>query len=355
LIGYDQYIEIINKLKRVPKLSVYKIANSYLERDIYAVEFTPKFEGYISKTKRITHCPSEIINCRHHANEVSATNAAFMIIKELLINEKYADIADKLNLVIIPMENVDGAAIHYELQKDNPNWKFHVARFNAIGKEFFHDHFKQDTIHKEAEALKNVYKAILPDLIVDNHGVPSHEWEQQFSGYTSPSFKGFWLPRSILYGYFWTVPNEEFKSNLILSKKIEDVVAVAIGKDEEINSLNLEWSERFEKFAHKWMPNLFPANYYKNMINYWISREFDMTQRYASHRFPWITTTYYTSEVADETAQGDYLNLCARAHLTHNLAIIDLLTSCKCVYDSKIDISNSNVSVSYTRQRPLIV
>ena len=25
-----------------------------------------------------------------------------------------------MNLVILPMENVDGAAIHYELQKDNP-------------------------------------------------------------------------------------------------------------------------------------------------------------------------------------------------------------------------------------------
>ncbi|QSX05235.1 hypothetical protein JYG23_11170 [Sedimentibacter sp. zth1] len=355
LIGYDQYIEIIEKLKRVPQLSVYKIANSYLGREIYAVELISKEEGYISRTKRITHYPSEIINCRHHANEVSSTNAAFMIIKELLINEKYKDVSNKINLVIVPMENVDGAAIHYELQKDNPNWKFHVARFNAIGKEFFSDHFKTNTIHKEAEGLRNIYRAFLPDLIVDNHGVPSHEWEQQFSGYTSPSFKGFWLPRSILYGYFWTVPNDEFKSNLILSKKIEDVVAVAIGNNEEMNSLNIEWSERFEKFAHKWMPNLFPANYYKNMINYWIPREFDLTQRYASHRFPWITTTYYTSEVADETAQGDYLNLCARAHLTHNLAIIDLMTKCKCIFDYSFKITNSSVSTSCTRQRPIIV
>lgn len=51
------------------------------------------------------------------------------------------------------MENVDGAALHYELQKEHPYWKFHVARFNAIGKEFYHDHFRQDTIHKEAMGL----------------------------------------------------------------------------------------------------------------------------------------------------------------------------------------------------------
>lgn len=60
---------------------------------------------------------------------------------------------DKLNLVIVPMENVDGAAIHYELQKEHPNWKFHVARFNSLGKEFYYEHFQQDTIHSEAMGL----------------------------------------------------------------------------------------------------------------------------------------------------------------------------------------------------------
>lgn len=355
LIGYDQYIEIVDKLKRVPKLSVYKIAQSYLGRDIYGIEFISEKEGYVSRTKRLTYYPSQIINCRHHANEVSSTNASLMIIKEILTNKKYKDLTEKLNLVIVPIENVDGAAIHYELQKDNPNWKFHVARFNAIGKEFFYDCFNINTIHKEAEGFRYLFYKFLPDLIVDNHGVPSHEWEQQFSGYTSPSFKGFWLPRSILYGYFWTVSNEEFKSNLILSKKIEDVVADSINNNKEMYALNLEWSNRFEKYAHKWMPNLFPANYYKNMINYWISRDFDLSQRYVSHKYPWITTTYYTSEVADETAQGEYLNLCARAHLTHNLAIIDLMLKSQCVFDYSFKNTDSNVSISHTRQRPIIV
>lgn len=355
LIGYDQYIEIIEKLKRVKGLWVYKIGTSYQGRDIYAVGLESKEKGYISRIKRINYYPSELIICRHHANEVSSTNAAFMLIRELLANEKYKAMPDKLNLAIIPVENVDGTYIHYELQKDNPNWKLHVARFNSIGKEFFYDHFSESTIHKEALALRKIYKNLLPDLIVDNHGVPSHEWEQQFSGYTSPSFKGFWLPRSILYGYFWTVPEKEYKSNLILSKAIEDTVAEAIGSDEEMNAWNTEWFEKFEKYAHKWMPKLFPANYYKNMINYWIPREHSLEQRYASHRFPWITTTYYTSEVADETAQGDYLNLCARAHLTHNLAIIDLMLLSKCIFDNNTDINDSNVSISYTRQRPIIV
>ena len=355
LIGYEKYIEIIEQLKHVPGLNVYRTAVSYTGREIYAVEILPHLEGYISRTKRLTQCPSEILNSRHHANEVSSTNSAFMLIKEILTNEEYKNIPDHLNLVIVPMENVDGSAIHYELQKENPYWKLHVARFNAIGKEFYREHFKPDTIHTEAMGLTRLFEVFLPDIIVDNHGVPSHEWEQQFSGYTSPSYKGFWLPRSLLYGYFWTISDEKYKSNYPVNKKLEDVIADEIAKDYRIASLNEEWAGQFEKFAHGWMPKLFPANYYKDMINYWIPFEYDKEHRYPSIRFPWITTVAYTSEVADETAQGEYLNLCASAHVTHDLATLKMMAESTSVYKNKWNISKDNMEVSYIRQRPVIV
>ena len=355
LIGYDKYIEIINRLKLVPGLKVYRTAVSYTGRELYAVEVLPECGGYISRTKRITRYPSEIVNCRHHANEVSSTNSAFMLIKTLLTDEQYKELPLKLNLVIVPMENVDGAAIHYELQKDNPTWKLHVARFNAVGKEFYYEHFKPDTIHTEAMGLTRLFRKFLPDIIVDNHGVPTHEWEQQFSGYTSPSYKGFWLPRSLLYGYFWTVSDEAYKSNYLVNKKMEDVIADSIAEDAEITRWNKEWARQFEKFAHGWMPKLFPANYYKDMINYWIPFAFDPAHRYPSIRFPWITTVAYTSEVADETAQNSYLHLCASAHLNHDLATLKMLAGSICVYIDKWDISDRSIGVAHIRQRPIIV
>lgn len=355
LIGYDEYMEIIGQLKHVPGIDVYPVAESYSGRHIYAIEILPKNEGYISRTKRINNLPSEIINSRHHANEVSSTNAAFMLLKKLLTEDKYKNLSDKLNLVIVPMENVDGTAIHYQLQKDNPTWKLHVARFNAIGKEFYYEHFKTDTIHTEAMGLTRLWERYLPDVIVDNHGVPSHEWEQQFSGYTSPSYKGFWLPRSLLYGYYWMITDEIFKGNYTVNKKMEEVIAEKIAMDDEITKWNKEWMTRFEKYAHEWMPKQFPANYYKDMINYWIPFGFDQNHRYPSIRFPWITTVAYTSEVADETAQDKYLNLCARAHVTHDEAVLDMLMNCTCLFESKCIISENKISMSSIRQRPIIV
>lgn len=355
LIGYETYIEIMEELKQVPGIEVFKTAISYAGRDQYAIWLAPEYEGYLSMTKYLTGRPSELINARHHANEVSSTNGIFILLKKLLTEEKYQGLTQQLSLVMVPMENMDGAAIHYELQKEHPYWKFHVARFNALGKEFFYDSFKQETIHTESMGHARIYERFAPDVVVDNHGVPSHEWEQQFSGYTSPSYKGFWLPRSLLYGYFWYVTDDVYHGNYLVNKKMEDVIADKITDSEEMTALNLEWSAQFEKYAHAWLPKLFPANYYKNMINYWIPYAAAPTNRYPAARFPWITTVSYTSEVADETAQGEYLNLCARAHVAHDEAIIALLRRAEHVYDCSYECQDDKIFAKYFRCRPMVV
>ena len=355
LIGYDTYREIIEELKEVPGIEVFRIAVSYTGRELYAVWLKPEYEGYLSLTKRLARVPSEVINARHHANEVASTNASFMLLKKLLTEDVYKELPDKLNLILIPMENVDGAAIHYELQKEHPTWKFHVARFNSLGKEFYRHYFQQDTIHSEAMGISRIYEKYAPDMMVDNHGVPSHEWEQQFSGYTSPSYKGFWLPRSLLYGYFWYVMNPEYKGNYDVNKVMEDVIADKIAAYPEMKALNQEWSAQFEKYAHAWMPKLFPANYYKEMINYWIPYESNPAHGYSSIRYPWITTVAYTSEVADETAQGEYLNLCARAHVAHDEVTIQMLMEARNVMDCRFTEQDGTILTSYIRKRPMIV
>lgn len=354
VIGYKEYLEIIEQLKNVEGVIVKTIGVSYGNREIHSIEFKPKYRGYISRNKLINNRPVFFVNCRHHANELSSTNAAFILIKEILENEKYKNLTEELNLVIIPFENADGAAIHYELQKDNPNWILHIARFNSLGKEFATEYHKDNTIHTEAKAFTKVWREWLPDVITDNHGVPSHEWAQQFSGYTSPVFKGFWLPRSLIYGYFWWLKDEAFKGNEQLSKKMESVVAKSINAHEEIRVLNADWKNRFEKYANSWLPNLFPADYFENLIMYWIPFQFDPNHRYTNIKYPWITSVLFTSEVADETAQGDYLNLCARTHFYHNIATIDMLVTSKLCYDSEVVESIESIKIKDIRVRPII-
>ena len=354
LIGYDEYLKIIDQLKRVSGLNVYRAAESYLGRDIYAIEFTTDYRGYVSRTKLINQNPSLLIIARHHANEVSSTNAAFMLVKELLTGEDFKQLSRRVNIVMAPFTNADGAAIHYELQKDNPAWILHIARFNAIGREFYYEYFKDDTLHTEALCATKLWRDWLPDIIVDNHGVPTHEWAQQFSGYTSPSYKGFWLPRSLLYGCYWTVKEECWNGNLPIAKKMEEIIANVMTNDKEVRGWNLEWQERFAKYANKWMPCLFPANYYKDMVNVWVPFDYDPGHRYPSVRYPWITTVAYTSEVTDETAHGPYLNLVARVHKMHDIEVIKMMRESKCVYNEGYTKTEEGTSQKYFRQRPII-
>lgn len=355
VIGYEMYLDIIEQLKKVPGIEVFRTAVSYAGREAYAIWIKPEYEGYLSMTKYLTNHPSEYINARHHANEVSSTNAAFILLKKLLTDETYKDITKKLNLVIVPMENVDGAAIHYDLQKEHPYWTFHVARFDAIGKEFCYEYYQDDALNTEAFTASRIVEKFVPDVMVDNHGVPAHEWEQQFSGYTSPAYKGFWLPRSLLYGYFWYAKEERFAENLKVSKKMEDVIADKIAEDEEMRRWNKEWSAQFEKYAHAWMPLLFPANYYKEMINYWVPYVSGPQNFYVAAKYPWITTVSYTSEVADETAQDAYINLCARAHVAHDEAIIQLLMKAEHYHECSVVCQDNQIFAKYFRQRPMKV
>ena len=357
VISYETCLSILEELKQVKGLEVFPVAESYEGRTIYAVLLTDPEAPETSLTRRLSALPSLYVNARHHANEVSSTNEAFMLIRELLTDEKYKDLCSRMNLVIVPMENVDGTAIHTRLSAEHPNWKLHTARFNAVGKEFAGEYFTDARLSTEALALTRIYKKYVPDILVDNHGVPSHEWEQQFSGYTSPAYKGFWLPRSLLYGYFWYVKEDRYQNaNLPINKKMEDVIADAIGADPEMARWNREWAAQFEKYAHGWMPALFPANYYKEMINYWIPFDWIPNHHYASVRYPWITCVSYTSEVADETAQGDYLQLCAKAHLVHDLATIDMILALKpeTVRAAAFDEDGKAAAVN-ARRRPLTV
>ena len=355
IIGYDEYIDIIEQLKAVKGIEVFPVAKSYMGRTIYAIWLKKAHEGYTSLTKYLTNRTSLFINARHHANEVSSTNAAFNLLKELLTNEKYTDLADKLNLVIVPVENVDGTAIHYQLQKEHPCWQLHTARFNALSKEFAYEYFNADPLSSEALATGRLYSRFVPDIMVDNHGVPSHEWDQQFSGYTSPAYKGFWLPRSLLYGYFWYVKEAEYSANIDVNKKMEAVIADAIAADKQMTELNKEWTSVFEKYAHSRMPKLFPAEYYGDMINYWIGYNMNPRHMYSAIRYPWLTSVAYTSEVADETAQGEYLALCAKAHLTHDIATIDMLLGSENCFEQHIATDGTTVTSIRKRTRPIKV
>jgi len=73
----------------------------------------------------------------------------------------------------------------------------------------------------EAKVRKNLYDKWLPDIYLNLHGYPSHEWVQQFSNYIPYQFRDYWIPRG-WFAYYsalslpvyekWAKAGEELKN-----------------------------------------------------------------------------------------------------------------------------------------------
>lgn len=352
VIGYDDYIKLIEKLKGRKGVSVWQAAESYQGRKIYAVDLLPEFKSQIvSRTKLINERPTYMIINRHHANEVSSTNSAFLLIEKMINDKTASKFLKRVNLTVMPVENVDGTYIHYILQKQNPKWKLHTARFNSVGKEFAYDYW-EDSKYGESKAMTTVWKKWLPDISVDNHGVPTHEWDQQFSGYVSPWFRGFWLPRGIFYGIFYCLTDPEYAHQKCISREVRDYAADKLNEDKEIVKWQLDWKDRFIKYASNWMPKMFQADYYKNLVFYQVDCN-KQTSKKPSHKYPDISSMDWITEVSDETAQGEYLKLCTKVHHISDMAVIEMLSKVKPEFINESFSKDNRVMLKRIRKRPL--
>ena len=67
----------------------------------------------------------------------------------------------------------------------------HAARYNALGVEYYSDYFESKPRFQEALAKSRLWRCWLPEVMVDHHGVPSHEWNQPLPGSAPFRFREF--------------------------------------------------------------------------------------------------------------------------------------------------------------------
>ncbi|MHB9059650.1 MAG: M14 family zinc carboxypeptidase, partial [Bacillota bacterium] len=189
IVPYDHVLtltegkSILDRLATLAPARVWLAGRSFQGRPSYCLEVVEAGEGVISRNKLRLLRPTLVIVARHHANEVSSSNAALRLAEDLLTGPSGAELRRRVNLVVIPFENVDGVALHERMEKEHPTWKLHAARFNAAGQDVAGAYTDQNTAFGESRVLPLIWDLWRPDVISDEHGVPSHEWDQPFAGY----------------------------------------------------------------------------------------------------------------------------------------------------------------------------
>ena len=190
----------VRRLEGLPHLRAWQAGTSWQGRGIWALEAVlAGGGGLVSVARTRLLKPTLLMNARHHANEVSSTNAALRLAWELAATSRGRAALKRVNVAIVPLENADGVATLEELLPGCEGHKLHAARYNALGVEWYADYFLEQPRFPEARVKPLLWRRWLPLLVLDAHGVPSHEWDQPFSGYAPGRFRAYWIPRAFIY------------------------------------------------------------------------------------------------------------------------------------------------------------
>lgn len=360
IIGPDQLLNELDQLGALPGIHVWQVGRSYQGRPGHVIDLTLPLEEHQThwaRHKLSLQKPTLLFVARHHANEVSSTTTALQMARAAATDPNEQQWLHKVNLVFLPMANPDGAALHYALMQEHPRWKHHAARFNAAGKEFGSDHFDPTTPFGEARFRRTIWQRWLPDAIVDNHGVPSHEWCQPFAGYTTPPRFPvcYHVLQAMLYGIITFVDNPTQPHLRQAADALRTAVAKAVAATPWLHARNQYWLERYHRFGHRWLPEISPLTVHEEMLFFYrgvAPEQLPQSRRNFAMRYPQITLLDWVTEVPDETAQGDYLIECAEAHRVANQAMIELLArSAAPVTQHVQQYADGRISIGYRRSR----
>jgi hypothetical protein len=313
----------VRRLGRMNHVRPWRAGTSWQGRSIWAVEAALAGSGVASVARLRLLKPTLLMNARHHANEISSTNAALRLVWELAATGWGRRVLRQVNVVVVPLENADGVATLEALLSGAEGHKLHAARYNALGVEWYADYFEPHPRFPEARVKPRLWRRWLPLIVLDAHGVPSHEWEQPFSGYAPVRFRPYWIPRAFIYT---VVPflDQPGHPGCGQARHLVRVMAKALQGDAEINALNRELGRRYRRYARGPEPGVFPPGAAKGLVA--LPAEARIAGlNFAVRRFP-VTVSEIITEVTDEVVAGRLLRLCARGHLIVAKALIDFLS-----------------------------
>lgn len=127
-----------------------------------------------------------LVSAGQHANETSGPVGVLRAARRLAARAG-------AHLVVLPLENPDGYALHRRLAADNPRHMHHAARYTALGDDLEH---RQPPLHEAALRARALQRAA-PLLHVNCHGYPAHEWIRPFTGYVPHGFESWSIPRGM--------------------------------------------------------------------------------------------------------------------------------------------------------------
>ncbi|MEX2609067.1 MAG: M14 family metallopeptidase [Gemmatimonadota bacterium] len=349
---------ILARLATFPGVRVYQVAESFLGQPVWAADFhAAEMPTYVSELKLTAQKPTLFLSGRQHANEVSSTSHLLRLGELLATDSAYRALLRDVNVVLHPITNPDGARLAYEMQLDNPDFMLHAGYLGALGVDATSGSGGSDPLYPESHARPRISGTWLPDIYINMHGYPSHEWVQYFAGYSAwvrsraGGQRDWWLPRGwFIPGFSW-VDDERYPEIKEAQYAVLDSIAAAITGDPEIEAMNQRMYVRYRKYGEQDREG-FRENFRNGLLVYESLRGRRVSGSGASS--PRVTWFSVTTEAPDETARGDWLELVARAGLAHSSALLRYLAAGEVEVDREAAAVPGGVVRTVGRERPVL-
>jgi hypothetical protein len=271
-----------------------------------------------------------------------------------------------VNVVLHPIENPDGAAMAYELQKLTPTHMLHAGRYSALGMDVASQVGNPDPLLPESRIRMRLWSDWLPDIYLNPHGYPSHEWVQQFAGYVPPGFRSYWSSR----GWYTSVGglrDPRYPDHGEATAALRDAIAREINSHAEVREMNLRHQARYQRWAHGFAPYVYPQEIYRDTAIYYTDPESGQvrgSRRAGAGRgggggrgmgaWPQVTFVSGGTEAPDETAQGKWLDLVTKPGFSYLMAHVNYLRDGRFTVELiEEDGQRDSTSRTWLRVRPV--
>ncbi len=348
IISPQMCLDIVHRLSHFNSILSYFAGRSYENRKIPVLEIFTPLERYTSLPRLITFKPTLYLSARQHANEVSSTNYVLKYAELLAKDKAHQEYVKKINYVIHPMENPDGAELAYELQKLTPFHSLHAGRYSALGIDVGHQVNAPKPLLPEAKVRRNLYNRWLPDVYLNLHGYPSHEWVQQFSNYSPYLFRDYWIPRG-WFSYYRSLSLPIYQKWKEAGEELRKFITDEINANEKISSSNNKFYDRYYRWASRWQPHINYLELYDG-VNLYSKRRSSRESKLSTRRK--ITFVEETPELMDETAHGNWLDFLCEQGLTYLRAHSKYLSQVKFETARLEEESQDRIHIWFIRSRP---
>jgi hypothetical protein len=319
-IGPEACEKIVHQLGSFPEVRPFLAGRSWLGRPVWAMDVLAPFDGkYFSERKTSVTKPCLFITGRQHANEVSSTSHLLRLVELLVTDPDIRRLLNRVNFVIHPMTNPDGAGLVDELHRVTPEFMLHAGYLGALGVDVTDGQWSEVPLYPESGVRAKLWRMWQPDMVLNPHGYPSHEWVQLFAGYTAwvrskhAQARDWWIPRGWFMPRFDFIEDERFSDHRRAALMLRDRISEAI--QSKMGSINERMYRRYAKYTQcnltlhngvliEGQENGSPAD--PNSFGF-------MT------RHPEITFFEGLSEAPDEIASGEWLETLAAAGLEFSL------------------------------------